>query len=201
MKKSKRLILVLILFITFCGKETPTGPTLEEQINSLLEEGWTLYSNKDYTNAILKFSEVIDLDKDNVQAYLGRGWCSAWLAFGSDDQTYVSAVDDFDRILLKEPENLDAKAGIAFILLVINQYEGAISAAHFVLEKESNYVFTYDNRISAADLILVLAQSYYYLANYEKVVEQLTLLDPGNNHPVDNPEILLAQIQSLWGNV
>jgi len=189
------------VFFTYCGKDKPTGPSIEERIELLLEEGWTLYSNLEYSDAVLKFEEVFELDTDYLPALLGRGWCYARLAFGSNDPTYNLAVNDFDQILIHDPENIDAKAGIAFILLVNNQYNDAINAANFVLEKDNNYVFSHDDQVSAPDLILLLAQAYYYLAKYDKAAEQLFLLDPVTTHPADDPEILLAQIQSLWGVV
>jgi len=196
----KHIVIALLLLPSFCGKEKPNGPSQEEQINLLIEEGWTNYTNQEYSNAILKFEEIFALERNNTKAYLGRGWSRARSAFGSNDEKYDEALLDFEKILITEPENIDAYAGIAFILIIKNQYDNAINAANFVLERDSSYVFSYDNTITATDLLLILAQSYYYSADYTKVVEMLTILEPETAHPGDKPEILLSQIQALWRN-
>ena len=192
---------MFIFLFVFCGKKKSTGPDINEIINSLINEGWSLYSSKDYSNAVIKFGEIFKYDNTNTDAYIGVGWCYARLAFGSGDQKYNLAQENFEKALVKEPDNLDALAGLALVLIVKNHYEDAINAAQSVLEKDSNYVFKRDNQISAGDLILILAQAYYYLGNYEKAADQLDIIDPGNYHPANKPETLLTQIQALWGNV
>ena len=69
-----------------------------------------------------------------------------------------------------------------------------------VLDDFPNYTFKYDSTITASDLRVLLAQAFFYLGNYTKAVEQLDIIEPGVNHPADNYDVLLSQIQNISFN-
>ena len=195
------IVAVFALMITHCGKDTaPTEPDVDVSENIM--KGWEFFEQipPDYPAALEQFSGAILLNPNSAEAYIGRGWTYSRLAFGSDDINYSRAVDDFDRAINRGGTVLDAWAGLALVQLVLNDYEGAISSADSVVLAEPNYVFAHDTEVTARDLQLVKAQAYFFLGKYDEVVSLLNILQPGEPHPVDKPEVLLIQLQNLWTN-
>lgn len=197
-------IILAGLFLHCWKKKGPTAPDVD--VSELVASGWEFFEQTppDYVSALEQFSLAVSLNPNSVAAYTGRGWTYARQAFGPDDDKYSLAADDFANAVTRnnEPRVLgDAWAGLALVQLVLNIYDEAITSADAVLNINANYVFSHDAEITAADLKLVKAHAYFFLGDYEKVVLLLNNLQPGVPHPVDQPEVLLIQLQNLWGSI
>ncbi len=192
----------LILMIS-CGKDDPASGSGEE-IGPRLAEAWALYDKNppDYTEAKNEFTRIIsEFGNQAEEALYGRGWCYAHLANGPGDMQYDQAVTDFNNALELSPNLVHALSGLAFVYLVQNKYDDAVTEAEKVVSQDSDYSFSHESSITITDIRLMLAQAYYYKGDYNKVVEQLNILKPGINHPADQPDELLKQIQNLRGEV
>lgn len=201
MKKITFLLFSVLLILSFsifsfCSK---SGTESEKPpLENIIEEGWNYFSDSDYLNAVVEFNSAIEYyGSQAFEAYNGRGWSYARIAFGSEDDNYNKSMSDFEKALSYEPDLTDAKVGISFVYLVINYYSKAANTAESVLNDFPNYTFKYDSSITAVDLRILLAQAFFYLGNYSKAAEQLDIIEPGVNHPADNYDVLLSQIQSI----
>jgi len=195
------LISAVISLAANCGSsDSPSAPTIDVSEN--VTRGWSLFeqSPPDYNGAISEFSQAIQQDPENVEAYTGRGWAYSGLAFGSGDANYILAQNNFNEAIERSNSAFDALAGLAFVELVLNEYSSAIENALSVIQGDPTYVFTHDTDISITDIKLILGQAYFFLGDYLQVITILIELQPGEFHPIDKPEILLAQLMELLGN-
>jgi len=194
-------IILAALFLHCWKKKGPTAPDVD--VSELVASGWEFFEQTppDYVSALEQFSLAVSLNPNSVEAYIGRGWTYARQAFGADDDKYSLAADDFTNAVTRNNEKIDAWAGLALVQLVLNNYNEAITSADAVLNINVNYVFSHDAEITAADLKLVKAHAYFFLGDYEEVVSLLNNLQPGVQHPVDQPDVLLIQLQNLWGSI
>ena len=63
----------LILFYG-CSKDIETISDNFDTVDSLLEEGWELYFQGQYQDALVKFEGATERDAANIESYIGRGW-------------------------------------------------------------------------------------------------------------------------------
>jgi len=198
--KFLRLFLLVAIAFSACGKEkkSPVEPAVTT--DTYISEGWTLFekSPPDYLGSLDEFSHALQIDEDNVEALTGRGWCYAYLAVGPGDIKYSQAVDNFSRAVSLDNDYVDAWAGYALVRFVTNDYSTALTYAITVLTLDSDYVFSHKTDVTADDFQLMKAQIYFYQGTYSDVAAVLDLLEPGVQHPVDQPEVLLQQLQNLW---
>ncbi len=76
-------------------KTKPVGTAYTEQ--DLFQNGYKLFSKKDYRGAILVFSGIIDNNPENAEALAYRGFCKHHL------EDYEGAIIDFNRALINQP--------------------------------------------------------------------------------------------------
>ncbi|MFC1513751.1 tetratricopeptide repeat protein [candidate division KSB1 bacterium] len=195
------IVIILSVLLVSCGEDKkPLGP--EVDVSNFLVKGWEAFENTppDLSLALEQFSQAISLNSNSVEAYTGRGWTYARMAFGADSPEYSLARDNFDAALQRNNTYIDAWAGDALVNLVLNNYEEAKNSADYVIDINSSYVFSHDNEINYVDILIVKAQSHYYLGEYAEVVLILNQLQPGQQHYADQPDQLLIQLQSLINN-
>lgn len=182
------------------GPETP-GPG-GNTAGMKIAEGWQHFeaSPPDYNAALAAFGEAVSAKSDTAEAYVGRGWSYAFLAVGSNDLKYSSAIADFNRAKTYEPANTDAWAGLALAQYAVKDYNSALSSTNQVLDRDASWVFSHKTDINSVDLHLVRAHVYYFQGKYDLVVEILDLLQPAVVHDSTEPEVLLAQLMELWGS-
>lgn len=184
-----------------CGSgKSPSEPTID--VSEDIARGWSLFEQTppDYNGAVSEFSQAIQQDAENAEAYTGRGWAYSGLAFGLGDANYFLAKTDFNNAIERNNTAYDAFAGLAFVELVLNEYLSAIEKAKVVIQGDPVYVFAHNTDISITELKLILGQAYFFLGDYLEVITILIELQPGEFHPIDKPEILLAQLMELLGN-
>ncbi len=202
----KKIFLIFIVFtaiqlMVYCGssKSAPTPPAAPTAEDHIIE-AWQAFESipPNYTSASVSFSEALLLESNNYEALTGRGWCYALLGVGKDDIRYTQAINNFSQATLANNSYVDAWAGHALVRYVLDDYNSAISYSNQVIQLEPDYVFSHKTDINISDIYLMRAQIYFFQGNYSQVVYILDILQPGTDHPADQPEVLLVQLQNLW---
>lgn len=96
--------------------------------NKYLEEGNIFYARQDYRNAIDSYTKSLNLNPQNVAAYIYRG-----SAFGST-QNYFYAEQDYRRALQLDGQNVNAQIGLALVYYYTRDYRAAISSLNEALQ-------------------------------------------------------------------
>jgi tetratricopeptide (TPR) repeat protein len=189
------LLTVALLFWLSCEEKGVERVTASE----LIEKGWQKFEAGNFPGAGSDFTAALSISTnatDSSGGLLGLGWTQlrqiqAGLAEGS-----------FVEYLRFSPGRSDGRAGLAFAYRAQGKFQSAIDTANAVLSSDASWAFGHDGSINHLDLGLLLAQSYYSLADYSAsldVVQQY--FDSGFNVDTDTAEgrIELAdKIESLW---
>jgi tetratricopeptide (TPR) repeat protein len=156
---------------------TPVNAAWETQL------GWTAFQAEDYSGALYHFYLARELDPDHAPAYLGEGWSRAYVGLLNSARTSLEQAQSLGLA------TQDARAGLAVVLKLLGESNGAIAAADTVLTYEPAYVFTWRSSIDWRDLRLLMAQCWYRLGEpfFEQVQTQVDLLDPGNGLAPQDP--------------
>ena len=203
MNHIKRVVIISLIFglmgFLYCGKKVSPSAPSDVDVSGYITQGWTYFEqvSPNYTQALEQFNQAISANPKSADAYVGRGWVYAQMAFGLNDVKYNQAKSDFSSAAALSPLNTDARAGLTLVLAVLNEYQRAIVNADSVLTINPNYQFVHDGRITAAVLKLVKTQCCFYLGRYDDVAALLNQLQPGVSHPANKPDVLLSQIQEL----
>jgi tetratricopeptide (TPR) repeat protein len=166
------ILIILLTFVSSCKEDaTSPGQTSDELTGS----GWSEYESGNYQNALSSFNKAIEKDTSFTEAYNGAGWANAKLS--NLDDAYAS----FNNCLRYSSQHLDAKAGLAFVLNAQKHYSSAITRAIEVLTASPNWIFAHNSTIDASDLHLIIAESYFALANYSSSLSEVKKLNPAFN--------------------
>lgn len=145
-------LLVFLAVIAFNFLMQPSLPPLQQ--------GQTAYLEGRSQDAIDAFSNVIDNDANNPEAYLGRGFAYMQMGF------HEAAKADFERALALNPDNADPRIydQLGFIALNQSQFYDAVGYYDRVLELSelgnTASAFHYFNR----------GMAYFGLEEYENAI-------------------------------
>jgi tetratricopeptide (TPR) repeat protein len=196
----KRLVLLMVilmgalLFYLSCEEKGVEKVTASE----LISKGWLKFEGGDLSGAGSDFSAALSISTipgDSGGAYLGLGWAELRQSHGG------LAENNLVKYLLLAPGDNDGRAGLAFAYLAQEKFQSAIDTANAVLSSSSTWSFSHDPSINHLDLRLLLAQSYYELADFEASLGIVQYFDPDFNVDPNTHEgrIALAEkIDSLW---
>ncbi|TAK56884.1 MAG: hypothetical protein EPO24_10525 [Bacteroidetes bacterium] len=160
------------LLLLSCGGDDGTAP-VEKTASELTEEGWTLYTQKNYTTAIQRFGEALVKDANYTDAYNGAGWTSARL------DTLPAAVAFFETGLTKDPNGYAMHSGISFTHNALKNYSVSNFYAMNVLNADGNWIFSRDASVTSNDLRVLIAQNYFGLDKYDSSLIYVQTLDAG----------------------
>ncbi|KPL01083.1 MAG: hypothetical protein AMJ91_01665 [candidate division Zixibacteria bacterium SM23_73_3] len=171
MKKRWFLLITVLfsslLFVYGCGDDGVVEPTAEK----LIEQGWAKFKAGNSSGASADFNAALGLDAEANEAYLGLGWAEL-------RQNHAGLAENAFVTYLSKTSNSedDAKAGLALAYHAQKKFEDAINLAEDVLSADPSWSFSpHDAEINYLDLALVLAESYYGIANFSQsllVVQQ-----------------------------
>ncbi|MFQ6032436.1 MAG: tetratricopeptide repeat protein [Candidatus Zixiibacteriota bacterium] len=197
----KRLFLLIVvlmgtlLFYLSCEEKGVEKITARE----LIERGWPKFEAGDFAGATSDFSAALSIAtnaSDSSEAFLGLGWTNLRQNHGG------LAENNLVRFLSLTSGSNDGKAGLALAYLAQEKFQSAIDTANVVLASDSLWSFGHDNSINYLDLLLLLAQSYYELADFNTSLEIVQeyfdrnfVVDP--NTPEGKTD-LAEKIYSLW---
>lgn len=173
---------------------TPTDKNVEE----LVTEGWDQFKSGNYQLALAKFQDATAKDNNFAEAYNGAGWSSARLTNLSDAVAY------FTQSIAKNSSLTEAHAGLAFAYNAQKDYQAAINSANKALSLKTNWLFTYDETIDYKDLYLILASSYFGLANFSQSLSQVQKLNSAFTADIatyEGKSALAEEIERLRGIV
>lgn len=173
------MIIVITLAAVSCDKcDNGTGPGDSQNI----KEGWTHFSDGDYSLAVLVFEEALASQPSSVEAKVGKGW-----ALLMKD---TSATDEIVTLLENGKNNsdweIDSRCALSALRLVRKEYDQAIQNADTLLAKKSSYVFEYKTDIDWKDVSIIKAQAHFlnqeYISAWNAVagISDITL-DPNNS--------------------
>ncbi len=173
------------------------------QEQRLTEAGWAAFENGDLAIAKDNFMAAINENGYYADAYNGLGWVYARLhrLDLSHDYFTLGRISAETDALFR-----DASAGRSFVNLALDQYGDAITDANDALLWDYyyyyvEYVFRHDLNITEMDLLLVKAESYFLLEDYQSCYGMLMLIDDSLDISASNPEELAAAIEMLKGSV
>ncbi len=199
-----RLLLVSLVCIGLvvygCGGGGGGGPT--KTAESLTVDGWALFEQGKYEEAIDKFGEALELDETYADAYNGLGWSYAKLDELSD------ALAAFADCIANGMDEADPYAGQAPVYRDFddsNHFQNAISSATTALSKERRYIFSHYTSFDWHDLMIIIAQSYYGLSEYTSAnawVDSLggTPADPNSDTFVSDLASEIERLEVQWGD-
>jgi tetratricopeptide (TPR) repeat protein len=187
-----------LLFYLSCEEKGVERVTASE----LIEKGWQKFEAGNSAGAGSDFSAALSISTtatDSGGAFLGLGWAQLRLI-----QAGLAEKSLVDHLQLS-PLSDDGRAGLAFAYLAQvaqDKFQSAIDAADEVLSSDSSWSFGHDSSIDYSDLHLLLAQSYYGLADYSESLRIVQVYFDRNFDPdIDTPEgrtELAVKIESLW---
>lgn len=105
-------VLILNLSLCACGQRTPTWQDQYDLGTRYLSDG-------NYENAIIAFTAAIEIDPQNVNAYIGRA--DTYVKRGSAEDLLL-AKEDYDRAIGLESELLEAYQKQSIVLTMMGDY-------------------------------------------------------------------------------
>ena|GEM_PF-1528404 len=194
-----------VLQVAGCSSGKPTPPPAPFDVEGNLAKAWGYFSSNNYDDGADLFSEVVSHSKSSSEAYLGRGWCYAFV--GDKDEAF----SDLWTAITYDTRNeytVDANMGLAAVIRDCPHYSDyltqAIERASAVINADSSYVFSRRPSIDYKDAHLIIAQShfrrgsaYFSLAhatvNYLCGLQGLAPLPDAAGVPDDQYEQMMAE--------
>lgn len=98
-------LLVAAPLLLACGSAEPISESDQQAAQERLATGQLLYADGDAPNALLNYSEAIDLNPNSASAYANRAGLFA------AQQNYTKAITDYDCAIELDPELAGAYGG------------------------------------------------------------------------------------------
>jgi len=145
--------------------------------------GWEDFQAEAYADALLHFAAAAVREGTHAPAYLGEGWCRAFL-------------DELDaaRISFLQANSLGlssqhANAGLSLVYRELGTWNEAITRAETVLNHNPAWALPWRTSIDFSDLRLTIAQCAYRLgeSHFDEVQAQVDILDPDNGLAPGDP--------------
>ena len=177
------LILCLISFGCSDDPEIDTAVVEKRQM-----DGWTAYDKGDFSDALLHFERVIELDATLADAHNGLGWThlSTSHAPATTPEILAKAQRAFEAAIRSDTSSADAWIGLANTLFLrrenASDFQIAIRAIDNALQGDQRTLFRHDYQ-STADLYVLRAACYYYLGQRDlarSAVESAIQTEPSN---------------------
>ena len=176
----------------------PDDLTITPKEQKLTEVGWKAFKNGDLPTAKSNFLLAINTNSFYADAYNGLGWVYARIDSLDLSLSYFTLGENWatNNNLLR-----DIYAGRSFVNLALDYYADAISDVNNTLNpyyyNVDKYVFRYDLSITETDLLLVEAESWFLLGEYQNCYETLLIIDDTLEISASNPEELATVIENL----
>ncbi len=207
------LMMLVVVFVTFTACEKDTNitnvidNTFETAEQRITEEGWKAFRANNFEQAKDSFLLATHTNSLYLDAYNGLGWAYAKL-----DSLEMAHSNFTIGLISDENEQIfkDASAGRSFVNLARGEYGMAIwdvrNATMELVDPNYNYyvmreyVFRHVTDINQDDLMLVMAESYFMLGNYDECFDALLFLDNTLEETLD-PEELAMLIEEFKKNI
>ena len=166
------LMLISTFLFVFAGcKAGANDPETVDQYAQKISDGWTAFSQGNFSSAKSLFTEARISDSTKTDAYLGIAWCFLKL------DSLENAVTHFNVASKMGLTNADLNAGYAFALNASKQYQMSNTQAAIALNLSPNWVFAYQTSLNKSDLQLLQAQNYYQLGDFTNSLTFVRLIN------------------------
>jgi len=161
------LLILLLNFIQCPGGGGSSPKTIEDKIAKYLSSGWENFSDGKYDESLSDFQEILKFESDHREGNMGCGWVGL-----VQDNESMSILNDY---LIKGLSDTsianDCRCGLAAINLIDEKYADAVGYINDVLTDEPSYTFQYKTDIDYRDLLVIKAQSLFFLKQYNNAYE------------------------------
>ncbi|MCW6110084.1 tetratricopeptide repeat protein [Clostridium sporogenes] len=134
----------------------------EKKINELFNEAEKLYYNQEFKKFIEKTNEILEIDKNNEKAYMGKGL--AYKILGKNKE----AVKYYDKAIELNPDYKNTYNNKGNALHELGKYDEAIECYDKAIELNPEYVFAYNNKGNALQQLGKYDEAIEY---YDKAIE------------------------------
>lgn len=178
------------------------GDKVSNDVINFINEGWYYFKIKEFSLSRTKF----DSAKFLVNIYgrpieyageiqSGLGWANLML------KNFNDAIRNFNGSIAYSLNNqkliLDSNAGLAFAFFNLKYYQDAIKKCYYILQIDTNYIFSHMEKINFKRIRLCIIQSFYFLGDFTNAAKELDILDPLNAPHSSNPIILMKNIEEI----
>ncbi|UCH61718.1 MAG: hypothetical protein JSU77_07830 [Fidelibacterota bacterium] len=179
------LACVTLLALAACGW-WERGPTKQEQVDAFNEAGWELFTEDEFSDALVEFKDGLELDPVNISGNVGRGW-SLLMLDDEDQDTIVAALEVGAASPSAEGWQEHSWCGLAVVKLNQLEYSDADSLTRLVLAADSGYVFTYHDQIDWLDMLVIQAQALFITTDHAGAWQAIKRLLAEPDSPVSLP--------------
>ena len=184
MSKNQNLAItaVFILLAAGCTKKVAVEDYLfesPETYDSLVEEGWALFEGGNIIFAINTFGVAVERDASRPASYLGLGWSYARI-----QNLEISVIAFQAAVTFAENDatsgqqiGVEAIAGLAAVAIAAQEYEDAVYYSTLVIDEDPAFVFSHDVSFTISDILLLRAESYFYLDLITDAYLQIQAMD------------------------
>jgi len=186
-------LLLVAVAAAGCSKETTTV----ERVDQLVNDGWKLFQNENYSDALDTFDEALTELLDYPPALHGRGWCLAYLGEYAEARLTFGTAKEYD------PSNPDIWAGGTFVFAALADYDETVYWGETALgaqyELSGNFTWSFSQRteITHVHLRLVLARAYWSRGSLTQCRDQLAVIEPDTEHG-ETAQALLDDLTRLF---
>ncbi len=179
-------VLIFCLIMSFgCSDDTEINV---QAVQKGQIDGWTAYNKGDFSDALLHFQRVIELDATAADAHNGLGWTHLSVSHepAITPDIVAQAQKAFEAAIRLDTANADAWIGLANTLFLRREsttdFQTVLRAIDNALQGDHRTLFRHDYQ-SIADLQTLRAICYYYLGQKklaESAVESALQAEPSN---------------------
>ncbi len=167
---------ISVIFVFQCGQSIEglnTGLT-ETTAAELTDDGWNLYKEGKYAEAISKFDQAKKRDPNYPDCYNGIGWTEFSL------HNISRANENFNHALNLDSTLINVNVGSAITLFENNQYIESLNSINRAITEDSTmfdmsglpgiaeFAFEHDPQVTSKEVRIFMALDYYYLGNFSE---------------------------------
>jgi len=191
MRRCVAAIIIGVCLFSF-GCTSKNGP--ENDAESLTNEGWRLYEQGQYSEALQKFNEAISADANYADAYNGQGWSNAEL------DNLSGSVTSFGDCISNDASIADAYAGLALVNGDLADFAESIYNADELISREPNYAFSHKTSITIEDIRLVKAKSCCSIGDFSTALSEIQGIEASfyaDPYTTEGQQAILEKIEEL----
>lgn len=160
-----------IILSAGCGDGKSSKPVVRTY-EEMIETGWEDFRAGDYNSALVEFKFALSLDVTRYEAFSGVGWSYAMI-----DSFYPSRYALLE-CLERNPVLVDPLIGLAAIYRDLPDFRMAVDYCRQALLADPDFEFQHQPRFDWKDIMLILAECYFALGQYDLAYAEIQALDP-----------------------
>jgi tetratricopeptide (TPR) repeat protein len=165
---------LLITLLAGCGGDGDGSTKPTTSASEYTSQGWTIFEQGNYSDALSRFSSAISADASYGPAYVGQGWCHLMLG------GFNNALTSFNNAISRGATGADAYGGkaAAAVGLGMSYLPDVVSAAQTARTQTPGFVFDHRTTFNTNDLYLLEAYAQAGLAQFESAIAAANVIAP-----------------------